>query len=126
MDHHASVFCFYEIVTSLSLTLNEVYKLFVRARCCAVKQAATGETPVGRGPTRKILSAKEQKTVNDDRHKLSEHFIIALPRLLTKYQNDNDKVKNLLAIPNHFELDTYSTRRLDKQLDDLLRYYYLQ
>jgi len=93
----------------------------IEIMCCAVKQAATGETPVGRGPTRKILSAKEQKTVNDDRHKLSEHFIIALPRLLTKYQNDSDKVKNLLAIPNHFELDTYSTRRLDKQLDDLLR-----
>jgi len=29
----------------------------------AIKQAATGESPVGRGPTRKVLSAKEIKQV---------------------------------------------------------------
>jgi len=31
---------------------------------CCIKQAATGEPPVGRGPTRKMLSAKEIKQVN--------------------------------------------------------------
>ena len=31
---------------------------------CCIKQSATGEPPVGRGPTRKVLSAKELKQVN--------------------------------------------------------------
>jgi cohesin complex subunit SA-1/2 len=30
---------------------------------CCIKQAATGEPPVGRGPTRRVLSAKEIKQV---------------------------------------------------------------
>lgn len=31
---------------------------------CCVKQAATGEAPVGRGPTRKVTSLKEIKQVS--------------------------------------------------------------
>lgn len=50
---------------------------------CCVKQAATGEYPVGRGPTRK-LTAKEQRQVLDDKIKLTDHFIVALPQLLAK------------------------------------------
>ena len=50
---------------------------------CCVKQAATGEYPVGRGPTRK-LTAKEQRQVLDDKIKLTDHFIVALPHLLAK------------------------------------------
>ncbi len=50
---------------------------------CCVKQAATGEYPVGRGPTRK-LTAKEHKSVLDDKIKLTDHFIVALPQLLAK------------------------------------------
>ena len=50
---------------------------------CCVKQASTGEYPVGRGPTRK-LTAKEQKQVLDDKTKLTDHFIVVLPQLLAK------------------------------------------
>ncbi|GFR71602.1 cohesin subunit SA-1 [Elysia marginata] len=37
---------------------------------CCVKQAATGESPVGRGPNRK-MSAKESKQVAEDKQKLN-------------------------------------------------------
>ncbi len=50
---------------------------------CCVKQAATGEYPVGRGPTRK-LTAKEQRQVQEDKIKLTDHFIVKLPQLLAK------------------------------------------
>lgn len=33
-----------------------------------------------------VLTAKERKTQIDDRNKLTEHFIIALPMLLSKVQ----------------------------------------
>ena len=50
--------------------------------CCA-KQAATGEYPVGRQPARKPTS-RENRQVIEDKVRLTEHFIQALPQLLAK------------------------------------------
>ncbi|CAG5123705.1 unnamed protein product, partial [Candidula unifasciata] len=88
---------------------------------CCVKQAATGESPVGRGPSRK-LSAKEAKQVSEDKQKLTEHFIVTLPQLLLKYLMDQEKVANLLQIPLFFDLDIYTSGRQEKNLELLLRY----
>ncbi|XP_063242671.1 cohesin subunit SA-1 isoform X2 [Bacillus rossius redtenbacheri] len=88
---------------------------------CCIKQAATGEPPVGRGPTRKILSAKEAKQVQDDRIHLTEHFIHTLPLLLDKYRADPEKLANLLAIPQYFDLDIYTSSRQEGNLDQLLK-----
>lgn len=88
---------------------------------CCIRQAATGEPPVGRGPTRKILSAKELKQVQDDKIRLTEHFIQTLPQLLDKYRADPEKLANLLAIPQYFELDVYTTARQEMYLDSLLK-----
>lgn len=87
---------------------------------CAVRQCATGEPPIGRGPTRKILSAKELKQVSDDKNKLTEHFIPILPALLTRFKADPDKVANLLSLPQYFDLEVYTTSRQEKSLDMLL------
>ncbi|XP_073982200.1 stromal antigen isoform X1 [Rhodnius prolixus] len=88
---------------------------------CCVKQASTGEAPVGRGPTRKIASVKEIKQVQDDKQKLTEHFITVLPALLDKYSADPDKLTNLLNIPQHFDLEIYTTTRQEANLDLLLK-----
>ncbi|ODM98305.1 Cohesin subunit SA-1 [Orchesella cincta] len=87
---------------------------------CAVRQCATGEPPIGRGPTRKILSAKELKQVSDDKNRLTEHFIPILPALLTRFKADPDKVANLLSLPQYFDLEIYTTSRQEKSLDMLL------
>ncbi|KAG1650209.1 Cohesin subunit SA-1 [Nymphon striatum] len=87
---------------------------------CCVKQAATGETPVGRGPNRRQLSAKELKQIQDDKVKLTEHFIVTLPPLLSKYIADNEKIANLMIIPQYMELEIYTTSRQEKNLDALL------
>ncbi|KAK2186468.1 hypothetical protein NP493_199g04022 [Ridgeia piscesae] len=88
---------------------------------CCVKQAATGEYPVGRGPNRK-LTTREVKQVQEDKTRLTEHFIVALPQLLAKYNVDAEKVANLLQIPLYFDLEIYTTSRQEKQLDQLLRH----
>lgn len=88
---------------------------------CSVKQAATGEPPVGRGPNRKQPSVKELKQVSDDRIKLTEHFITTLPSLLAKYLADAEKIANLMLIPQYFELEIYTTSRQEKNLDSLLK-----
>ena len=87
---------------------------------CAVRQCATGEPPIGRGPTRKVLSAKELKQVSDDKNRLTEHFIPALPALLTKFKLDADKVANLLLLPQFFDLEIYTTSRQERSLEALL------
>ncbi|OWF51899.1 cohesin subunit SA-2-like isoform X2 [Mizuhopecten yessoensis] len=88
---------------------------------CCVKQAATGESPVGRGPNRK-LTAKESKQVMEDKTRLTEHFIATLPQLLLKYLMDPEKVANLLTIPQYFNLEIYTASRQEKNLELTLRY----
>ncbi|CAG9863575.1 unnamed protein product [Phyllotreta striolata] len=87
---------------------------------CCVKQAATGEAPVGRGPTRKMSSLKEVKQAGEDKQKLTEHFIVTLPPLLDKYSADPEKLANLLGIPQHFDLDLYTSGRQEGSLQALL------
>uniref|UniRef100_A0A8C9SV88 STAG1 cohesin complex component b n=1 Tax=Scleropages formosus TaxID=113540 RepID=A0A8C9SV88_SCLFO len=88
---------------------------------CTIRQAAEAHPPVGRGTGKRVLTAKERKTQIDDKNKLTEHFIMALPMLLSKYQADAEKVANLLQIPTFFDLDVYSAGRMEKHLDALLK-----
>lgn len=86
---------------------------------CSIRQAATGEPPVGRGPVRKVVSSKEAKQIQDDKNRISEHFIQALPSLLDKFKSDDKKIANLVVIPQFFEL-SYFTQNQDS-LDHLLK-----
>lgn len=54
---------------------------------------------------------KEQKQTTDDKHKLTEHFIQTVPPLLQKYKADHEKLTNLLAIPQYFDLEIYTKNR---------------
>lgn len=51
---------------------------------CCVKQAATGEYPVGRGTAARKVTSKETKQVGEDKRALTDHFIVTLPQLLAK------------------------------------------
>ncbi|TNN88658.1 Cohesin subunit SA-2 [Liparis tanakae] len=93
----------------------------VEIMLCAIRQACECHPPVGRGSGKRVLSAKEKKTQLDDRTRITEMFAVALPLLLAKYCVDIDKVTNLLQIPKYFDLDIYTTGRLEKHLDALLR-----
>lgn len=86
---------------------------------CSIKQASTCEPPVGRGSQRKQLTTKEQRLLQEDRGKISEHFISVLPSLLHKYKTDPEKVANLLTIPQYLDLNYYSKRNVE--LENLLR-----
>uniref|UniRef100_A0A4W4EBV3 SCD domain-containing protein n=1 Tax=Electrophorus electricus TaxID=8005 RepID=A0A4W4EBV3_ELEEL len=88
---------------------------------CTIRQAAEAHPPVGRGAGKRVLTAKERKTQIDDKNKLTEHFIMALPMLLSKYQAESEKVANLLQIPQFFDLEVYSAGRMEKHLDGLLK-----
>ena len=87
---------------------------------CCIRQAATGEPPVGRAAKR-VLSARELKQIQDDKIALTSHFITTLPQLLHKYLPDPEKMANLLVIPQYFDMEIYTTSRQEKALESLLR-----
>ena len=89
---------------------------------CCIRQAATGEPPVGRGNARQgQKSARETKQIQDDKIALTSHFITTLPQLLHKYLPDHEKMSNLLVIPQYFDLEIYTTSRQEKSLESLLK-----
>uniref|UniRef100_A0AAQ5YSD4 Cohesin subunit SA n=1 Tax=Amphiprion ocellaris TaxID=80972 RepID=A0AAQ5YSD4_AMPOC len=89
---------------------------------CAIKQAAQATPPVGRTQGKKvILSMKDKKIQEQDRRRITAHFIPLLPQLLAKYSADAGKVSLLLKAPLYFELEMYSSAQwLEKHLDLLL------
>lgn len=100
---------------------NKQESTLIEIMVSAVKQVALGEPPVGRGSNRKNQpSAKEVKQLQDDKSKLTEHFIQTLPYLLDKYSAENEKLINLLSIPQYFDLEMYTTSRQEASLKLLL------
>ncbi|XP_072252473.1 cohesin subunit SA-2-like [Leuresthes tenuis] len=88
---------------------------------CAIRQASQATPPVGRSQGKKILSLKDKKIQEQDRSRITTHFIPILPQLLAKYSADAGKVSLLLKAPLHFDLEMYSsTQWLEKHLDLLL------
>lgn len=96
---------------------NKQESTLIEIMVSAVRQCSSGEPPIGRGTGKKAtLSAREQKSVQDDRQRMTEHFIQVLPVLLEKYGADAEKLTNLLAIPQHFELEVYTMSRQEANL----------
>ncbi|XP_040904363.1 cohesin subunit SA-1 [Toxotes jaculatrix] len=88
---------------------------------CAIRQAAQATPPVGRTQGKKSLSAKDKKIQEQDRRRITTHFIPLLPQLLAKYSADTGKVSLLLKVPLYFNLEMYTSAQwLEKYLDLLL------
>ncbi|KAI1723640.1 STAG domain-containing protein [Ditylenchus destructor] len=94
----------------------------VEVMCCAVRQAATGENPVGRtNPKRGPVPAmKDTKALQDERIRISEIFIPSLPRLLAQFIADQSKVLNLTTLPLYFQLEMYPNARFGRHLEELM------
>ena len=59
---------------------------------CCIRQAATGDPPIGRGPARRVPSVKEQKQIQVTTYIQSVHIILDyLEALMPKYVNDTKK-----------------------------------
>ncbi|XP_077387251.1 cohesin subunit SA-2 [Festucalex cinctus] len=115
----------WECMTSLLLEeaglMNEEEDILIELMICAIRRAAEATPPVGRVPVKKGLNAKEKKTQEQDRKRITAHFIPLLTQLLAKYSADTRKVRFLLQVPLYFDLDMYSSaQRMEKHLDQLL------
>ncbi|XP_055322653.1 cohesin subunit SA-1 isoform X2 [Sitodiplosis mosellana] len=100
---------------------NKQESTLIEIMVSAVRQCSTGEPPVGRGTSRKMTqTSKEVKQVQEDKQKMTEHFIQTLPTLLQRYGADAEKLANLMAIPQYFELVVYTNSRQEANLQAFL------
>uniref|UniRef100_A0A8D0H4L6 Cohesin subunit SA n=1 Tax=Sphenodon punctatus TaxID=8508 RepID=A0A8D0H4L6_SPHPU len=109
------------LLNTVSLFSAKQESALIEIMLCTIRQAAECHPPVGRGTGKRVLTAKEKKAQLDDRTRITELFAVALPQLLAKYSVDAEKVTNLLHLPQYFDLEIYTTGRLEKHLDALLR-----
>ncbi|KAJ8282531.1 hypothetical protein COCON_G00050500 [Conger conger] len=94
--------------------------LVIELLLASVRQAAEGPPQAGRGTSKKVISARERKAQTDDCTRLTEHFLVVLPDLLSKYSGDAEKVSCFLKIPQYFQMDASNTACSEKHLKALL------
>lgn len=76
--------------------------VLVEVLVASVRQASEGPALAGRSGAKKVMSAKEKKILSDDCAKLTEHFLMVLPKLLSKFSSCCDVVASLMKIPHYF------------------------
>ncbi|KAK7921903.1 hypothetical protein WMY93_008805 [Mugilogobius chulae] len=65
--------------------LDEEEGALIELMVCAIQRASQATPPVGRSQGKKILSIKDKKIQEQDRGRITAHFIPLLPQLLTKH-----------------------------------------
>ncbi|XP_040912788.1 cohesin subunit SA-2 isoform X2 [Toxotes jaculatrix] len=86
---------------SPGLTLAE-QAVLVEILVASVRQASEGPALAGRSGAKKVMNAREKKTQIDDCAKLTEHLLVVLPKLLSKFSSSSDIVASLMRIPQYF------------------------
>ncbi|XP_026233171.1 cohesin subunit SA-2 isoform X2 [Anabas testudineus] len=79
--------------------------VLVEILVASVRQASEGPVLAGRSGAKKVMSAREKKFQIDDCNKLTEHLIVVLPKLLTKFSGSSDIIASLMKIPQYFIVD---------------------
>ncbi|XP_030878666.1 cohesin subunit SA-2-like isoform X5 [Leptonychotes weddellii] len=86
----------------------------------AVRQAAEGRPPAGRRLGKKAAREVDRTRRWREHANMSRHFVKVLPRLLSKFAADKEKVTPLLQIPQYCNLDVYDMDGLGSYLDAAL------
>uniref|UniRef100_A0A673CUQ1 Cohesin subunit SA n=1 Tax=Sphaeramia orbicularis TaxID=375764 RepID=A0A673CUQ1_9TELE len=84
------------LLQNSSYTPGREISVLVEIMVASVRQASEGPALVGRTGVKKVMSAREKKQQTDDCAKLTEHFLVVLPKLLSKAEN-TQVVSSLLA-----------------------------
>uniref|UniRef100_A0A3Q1EH89 Cohesin subunit SA n=1 Tax=Acanthochromis polyacanthus TaxID=80966 RepID=A0A3Q1EH89_9TELE len=76
--------------------------VLVEILVASVRQASEGPALAGRSGAKKVMNAREKKIQTDDCLKLTEHLLMVLPQLLSKFSSSYDIVASLMRIPQYF------------------------
>ncbi|XP_047572559.1 cohesin subunit SA-2-like isoform X1 [Lutra lutra] len=95
-------------------------RVLIEILVAAVRQAAEGRPPAGRRLGKKAAREVDGTRRWREHANMSRHFAKALPRLLSKFAADKEKVTPLLQIPQYCNLDVYDMDGLGSYLDAAL------
>ncbi|KAM8855582.1 cohesin subunit SA-2 isoform 2-T4 [Spinachia spinachia] len=76
--------------------------VLVEILVASVRQASEGPALAGRSGSKKVMSAREKKSQLHDCTKLTDHLLVVLPQLLSKFSGSCDSVASLMKIPQYF------------------------
>ncbi|KAM4558015.1 cohesin subunit SA-2 [Odontesthes bonariensis] len=76
--------------------------VLVEILVASVRQASEGPALAGRTGAKKVMNAREKKIQSDECLKLTEHLVVVLPKLLSKFSCSCDTVASLMRIPQYF------------------------
>uniref|UniRef100_A0A3P9I962 Cohesin subunit SA n=1 Tax=Oryzias latipes TaxID=8090 RepID=A0A3P9I962_ORYLA len=76
--------------------------VLVEILVASVRQASEGPALAGRSGAKKVPNAREKKWQIDECLKLTQHLLVVLPQLLSKYSCSCDTVASLIRIPQYF------------------------
>ncbi|XP_054470907.1 cohesin subunit SA-2 isoform X2 [Anoplopoma fimbria] len=76
--------------------------VLVEILVASVRQASEGPALAGRSGAKKVVSAREKKIQIDDCTKLTDHLLVVLPKLLSKFSGSCEIVAYLMKIPQYF------------------------
>ncbi|XP_030198623.1 cohesin subunit SA-2 isoform X1 [Gadus morhua] len=93
----------------------------VEVLVASVRQAAEGPSLVGRSGGKKVSNAKERKTQSDDCAKLTQQFLSALPKLLSKFAGRWDAIASLMKIPQFFVPECLTAENTQAASEELIR-----
>ncbi|CAL8370554.1 unnamed protein product [Arctogadus glacialis] len=93
----------------------------VEVLVASVRQAAEGPSLVGRSGGKKVSNAKERKSQSDDCAKLTQQFLTALPKLLSKFAGRWDTIASLMKIPQFFVPECLTAENTQAASEELIR-----
>lgn len=74
----------------------------------------------GKGKKKKTKTEEEEER-EDQIETMTSVLAPMLPQLIAKYQSDREKIEDLVEMPRFFNLDTYTSNRLQHHFDELLK-----
>jgi hypothetical protein len=61
--------------------------------------------------------------VQDDRTRLTTHFVSALPPLLNKFKQDMRKTGLLISVPQYFDVDVFTTNHKEEVCIEVIHHF---
>ncbi|XP_054642588.1 cohesin subunit SA-2 isoform X2 [Dunckerocampus dactyliophorus] len=80
--------------------------VLVEILVASVRQASEGPVLAGRSGAKKVMSVREKKVQVEDCTRLTQHFLMVLPELLSKFSGRWDIIASLMRIPRYFLPET--------------------
>ncbi|KAM9709739.1 cohesin subunit SA-2 isoform 2-T2 [Menidia menidia] len=76
--------------------------VLVEILVASVRQASEGPALAGRSGAKKVMNVREKKNQIDECLRITDHFLVVLPKLLSKFSCSCDTVASLMRIPQYF------------------------